>query len=152
MGEQRRLSSSSSTSMASELGCHTENGTLVGRLPEGVVPETETVAAPPELAVESSETEQPLGDFGEMPDSAGFDMDQQPDGQQPLVDTADDKNCDPYSEFSQRRTSKPASSTKSNSSFINTRATPGRSGKRKCKSSQPMMDSTTTISSVRLQP
>ena len=95
------------------------------------------------------ETEQqPLGDFGEMPDSAGFDMDQQPQ-----VDTADDdkENYDPDGDFSQSGISKPASaaSTVSNSAFINTRATPGRSGKRKRKSSEPMMDATTMISSVR---
>ena len=101
------------------------------------------------------ETEQqPLGDFGaEMPDSAGFDMDQQPDDQQPQVDTADDdkENYDPDGDFSQSGISKPASatSTVSNSAFINTRATPGRSGKRKRKSSEPMMDATTMISSVR---
>ena len=88
-----------------------------------------------------------------MPDSAGFDMDQQPDDQQPQVDTADDdnENDDPDGDFSQSGISKPASatSTVSNSAFINTRATPGRSGKRKRKSSEPMMDATTMISSVR---
>ena len=99
------------------------------------------------------ETEQqPLGDF-EMPDSAGFDMDQQPDDQQPQVDTADDdkENYDPDGDFSQSGISKPASatSTVSNSAFINTRATPGRSGKRKRKSSEPVRDATTMISSVR---
>ena len=90
-----------------------------------------------------------LGDFGEMPDSAGFDM----DDQQPQIDTADDdkENYDPDGDFSQSGISKPASaaSTVSNSAFINTRATPGRSGKRKRKSSEPMMDATTMISSVR---
>ena len=83
-----------------------------------------------------------------MPDSAGFDMDQQPQ-----IDTADDdkENYDPDGDFSQSGISKPASatSTVSNSAFINTRATPGRSGKRKRKSSEPMMDATTMISSVR---
>ena len=88
-----------------------------------------------------------LGDFGAMPDSAGFDM----DDQQPQVDTDDKENYDPDGDFSQSGISKPASaaSAVSNSAFINTRATPGRSGKRKRKSSEPVRDATTMISSVR---
>ena len=82
-----------------------------------------------------------------MPDSAGFDM----DDQQPQVDTDDKENYDPDGDFSQSGISKPASaaSAVSNSAFINTRATPGRSGKRKRKSSEPVRDATTMISSVR---